>query len=77
MCNTIYSPLCTTKYLDNSFVVGPLRAALIRDGKKIEVPGGLDFTNAVFDASLGRQCIVKEKETASFQNIPILEFIHK
>ena len=39
--------------------------------------GGLDFSEAVFDASLGKRCIVKEEETDSFQKTPILECTHK
>ena len=55
----------------------PQKAALLRDGKKIEVSGGLDFSNAVFDESLGKRCIVKEEERDSFEKIPILECTHK
>ena len=55
--------------------------------------GGLDFSEAVFDESLGKRCsvfviviiviiimircIVKEEETDAFEKKPILECTHK
>jgi len=62
---------------DDPLDTGLQKAALLRGGKKIEVAGGLDFSTAVFDASLGKRCIVKEEETDSFQKTPILECTHK
>jgi hypothetical protein len=50
---------------------------LFRGGKKIEVAGGLDFSEAVFDESTGKRCIVKEEERDSFEKVPILECTHK
>ena len=39
-------------------IPGRQKAALFRGGKKIEVEGGLDFSEAVFDESLGKRCSV-------------------
>ena len=39
-------------------IAGRQKAALFRGGKKIEVEGGLDFSEAVFDESLGKRCSV-------------------
>ena len=74
-------------------ILGRQKAALFRGGKKIEVEGGLDFSEAVFDESLGKRCsvfviviiviiimircIVKEEETDAFEKKPILECTHK
>ena len=40
----------------------PKKAKLLRDGKKIDVLGGLDFGQAVFDADMGKTCILKKEE---------------
>ena len=60
-----------------SKLVGPSKAKLIRDGKTINVEGGLDFSNAVFDEEMGKRCIVKQEEFETIQRSPILECKHR
>ena len=60
-----------------SKTVGPIRAKLIRDGKAINVEGGLDFSNAVFDEEMGKRCIVKQEEIETIERNPILECKHR
>ena len=56
---------------------GPLKAILYRGGKAIQVKGGLDFTNALYDKETGRRCIEKEEEIESVERAPILQCNHK
>ena len=56
---------------------GPLKAILYRGGKAIQVKGGLDFTNALYDTATGRGCIEKEEEIESVERAPILQCNHK
>ena len=55
----------------------PVKATLIRDGKALSVQGGLDFSDAVFDAKLGKRCIVKEEKLETVERTPILECKHR
>ena len=57
--------------------VGPIKTKLIRDGKAINVEGGLDFSNAVFDEKIGKRCIVKQEEIETIERSPILECQHR
>ena len=56
---------------------GPSKAILYRGGKAIQVKGGLDFTNALYDKETGRRCIEKEEEIESLERAPILQCNHK
>ena len=53
------------------------KAKLLRNGRVFDVPGGLDFTEAVFDEKLGKLCMEKEEEIESVEKRPILECTHK
>ena len=55
----------------------PIKAKLIRDGKSINVNGGLDFSNAVFDEEMGKRCIEKKEEIDTIERSPILECKHR
>ena len=56
---------------------GPRKARLLKEGRVFDVPGGLDFSNAVFDEKLGKLCMEKEEEIESVEKRPILECTHK
>ena len=56
---------------------GPRKAKLSRDGRVFDVPGGLDFSNAVFNEKLGKLCMGKEEEIESIEKNPVLECSHK
>ena len=56
---------------------GPRKAKLSRGGRVFDVPGGLDFSNAVFNENLGKLCMEKEEEIESIEKSPILECSHK
>ena len=55
----------------------PRKARLLRNGRVFDVPGGLDFSNAVFDDNLGKLCMEKEEEIQTVEKKPILECTHK
>ena len=55
----------------------PKKANLLRDGKKIDVLGGLDFGQAVFDADMGKTCILKKEEIETVKKAPILVCTHR
>ena len=61
--------------LSNS--LGPAKTTLIRDGKAINIEGGLDFSNAVFDEEMGKRCIVKQEEIETVERNPVLECKHR
>ena len=61
--------------LSNS--LGPTKTTLIRDGKAINIEGGLDFSNAVFDEEMGKRCIVKQEEIETVERNPVLECNHR
>ena len=56
---------------------GPRKARLLRDGRVFDVPGGLDFSNAVFDEKLGKLCMEKEEEIQTVVKSPVLQCTHK
>ena len=56
---------------------GPQKASLLREGRRIEVMGGIDFSQAEFDEESGKRCILKEVEVDSLTKEPILECTHK
>ena len=56
---------------------GPRKAKLSRGGRVFDVPGGLDFSNAVFNEKLGKLCMEKEEEIESIEKNPVLECSHK
>ena len=50
---------------------------LVREGRKVEVQGGIDFSNAEFDEQSGKKCIVKNVEVDSLNKEPILQCTHQ
>lgn len=56
---------------------GPKKAKLHRDGRMLDIPGGLDFSSAVFNEKLGKLCMEKQEEIESIEKRPILECNHK
>ena len=56
---------------------GPRKARLLREGRVFDVPGGLDFSNAVFDDKLGKLCMEKEEEIETVVKTPVLQCTHK
>ncbi|XP_040577930.1 uncharacterized protein [Lepeophtheirus salmonis] len=51
-----------------------------RQGKQlndVDVPGGIDFSNAVLDQETGKRCVIKEDSIDSLEKRPILECTHK
>ena len=63
--------------LPSSVHPGHQRAHLVREGKKVEVMGGIDFSTAAFDEDSGKMCVVKEVEVATLNKEPLLECTHK
>lgn len=57
--------------------VGPRKAKLVRAGRLVDVPGGLDFSNAVFNEKLGKLCMEKEEEIERIEKSPVLQCTHK
>ena len=53
------------------------KAKLYREGRVFDVPGGLDFSNAVFDEKMGKLCMEKQEEIESIEKKPVLECNHK
>ena len=51
----------------------PRPATLLRHGRKVAVPGGLDFGAAELDEQLGKLCIVREEEVAGVERVPRLQ----
>ena len=56
---------------------GPQVAHVLREGRKVEVEGGIDFTDAVFDEDAGKMCILKEEEIDTLTKKPVMECTHK
>ena len=56
---------------------GPQVAHVLREGRKVEVEGGIDFTDAVFDEEAGKMCILKEEEIDTLTKKPVMECTHK
>ena len=57
--------------------VGPRKARVLKDGKMVDVKGGLDFGKAVFDEEMGKRCILREEEIETVEKTPILECTHR
>ena len=58
-------------------VSGAQIAHLVREGRKVEVQGGIDFSNAEFDEESGKMCILKNVEVDSLNKKPILQCTHQ
>ena len=58
-------------------VMGHRKARVLRDGKMVDVKGGLDFGKAVFDQEMGKRCIFREEEIETVEKTPILECTHR
>ena len=56
---------------------GPQVAHVFREGRKVEVEGGIDFTAAVFDEETGKRCILKEEQIDTVTKKPVMECTHK
>ena len=60
-----------------SVVGGSQVAHLNRAGRRLEVKGGIDFSEAQFDEETGKKCILKNEEVDSIEKTPILQCTHK
>ena len=73
--------LNTTKEVNSrdalSIPQGPTKATLYRDGKAIDIQGGIDFRDAVFDEEMGKRCILKQEVIETIDRSPILECMHR
>ena len=56
---------------------GPQAAHVLREGRKIEVQGGIDFSDAEYDEEVGKMCVLKEEEIDTITKKPIMECTHK
>ena len=52
-------------------------AHVVREGRKVEVEGGIDFTNAEFDEESGKRCFMEEVEVDTITKQPVMECTHK
>ena len=50
---------------------------MAREGRRLEVQGGIDFSNAEFDEESGKMCILKDVEVDTLNKEPILQCTHK
>ena len=57
--------------------VGSQVAHLVREGRRVKVQGGIDFSSAEFDEESGKMCILKEVEVDTLKKNPILQCTHK
>ena len=48
-------------------------AKLKRDGRTFQVPGGLDFGEAVMDRELGKKCLMREDVVEVVERTPKLQ----
>ena len=48
-----------------------------REGRRLEVDGGIDFSTAEFDPDSGKRCIIKMEEVDTLKKEPILQCTHK
>lgn len=55
----------------------PKRVTLNRDGRQIEVQGGVDFSAAELDPDTGLMCVLKEIQVDTLEKTPILECTHQ
>ena len=51
----------------------PLPAKLKRDGRTFQVPGGLDFDEAVMDRELGKKCLMREDVVEVVEREPTIQ----
>ena len=51
----------------------PLPAKLKRDGRIFQVPGGLDFEDAVMDRELGKKCLMREDVVEVVEREPTIQ----
>ena len=58
-------------------VSGSQVAHLVREGRKVEVQGGIDFSNAEFDEESGKMCILKNVKVDTLKKEPILQCTHQ
>ena len=58
-------------------VTGAQLTHLVREGREVEVQGGIDFSNAEFDEESGKKCIMKNVEVDSLNKEPILQCTHQ
>ena len=52
-------------------VSGSQVAHVVREGRRLEVQGGLDFSSAEFDEESGKMCILKDVEVDTLKKEPI------
>ena len=55
----------------------PQVAHLVREGRRVEVKGGIDFSSAEFDEESGKMCILKDVEVDTLKKEPILQCTHR
>ena len=48
-------------------------AKLKRDGRTFQVPGGLDFDEAVMDRELGKKCLMREDVVEVVEREPTIQ----
>ena len=53
------------------------KARVLRNGKMVDVKGGLDFEKAIFDEEMGKRCILREEEIETVEKTPILKCTHR
>ena len=53
------------------------RVTLRRDGRALEVEGGIDFSRAERDPSTGRMCVLEEQQVDTLVKKPVLECTHR
>ena len=58
-------------------VSGSQVAHVVREGRKLEVQGGIDFSDAKFDEKSGKMCILKNVEVDTLEKEPLLQCTHK
>lgn len=63
--------------LSSSLLVESTKTTLMRGGRKIEVLGGIDFSQAEVDPESGKRCVDKEVEVDSLTKEPRLQCTHK
>merc|ERR1719309_1040030 len=56
---------------------GPQRTVLNRNGRKVEIEGGIDFSLAELDEETGKMCVVEEVEVDTLEKEPLLQCTHK
>ena len=49
------------------------RVTLRRDGRALEVEGGIDFSRAERDPATGRMCVLEEQQVDTLVKKPVLE----